>query len=72
MYLARQQLASDPTTRHVEVVAGDFFTGMQPDRHDAVLIANVAHLFSPEHNRDLLRRTRKAVPEGARLLLVDL
>ena len=27
--------------------------------------------FSPEHNLELLRRTRDAVPAGARLLLVD-
>lgn len=69
--LARQHLASDPTTRQVEVVAGDFFTDTLPEGHDVVLIANVMHLLSPEHNLELLRRTREAVPEGARLLLVD-
>jgi SAM-dependent methyltransferase len=69
--LARQHLASDLATRQVEVVAGDFFADPLPEGHDAVLIANVVHLFSPEHNRDLLRRTRRVVPNGARLLLVD-
>lgn len=69
--LAHEHLATDPATRHVEVVAGDFFADALPGGHDAVLIANVAHLFSPEHNVDLLRRTREAVPAGARLLLVD-
>jgi SAM-dependent methyltransferase len=69
--LARQRLASDPATRHVEVVAGDFFVDPLPQEHDAVLIANVVHLFSPEHNRELLRHTRHAVPPSARLLLVD-
>lgn len=69
--LARQQLAGDLTTQRVEVVAGDFFADPLPDGHDAVLIANVAHLFSPEHNLELLRRTRHATAEGARLLLVD-
>lgn len=69
--LARQQLESDPATRQVAVVAGDFFTDPLPEGHDAVLIANVVHLFSPEHNVDLLRRARAAVPAGARLLLVD-
>jgi len=37
-----------------------------------VILANVAHLFSPERNRTLLRRVRQAVVPGARLLLVDL
>ena len=69
--VAREQLAADAVTRHVEVVAGDFFAHPLPRGHDAVLIANVAHLFSPEHNLDLLRRTREAVSAGARLLLVD-
>jgi hypothetical protein len=36
-----------------------------------VLIANVIHLFSPEHNLDLLKRTREHVADGARLLLAD-
>lgn len=69
--LARRHLANDPVTRRVEVVAGDFFADPLPDGHDAVLIANVAHLFSPEHNLELLRGARVAAPEGARLLLVD-
>ena len=69
--LARQQLAADPATRQVAVVAGDVFVDPLPGGHDAVLIANVVHLFSPEHSRDMLRRTREASPDGARLLLVD-
>ncbi len=69
--LARRQLATDPATRQVAVVAGDFFADPLPGGHDAVLIANVAHLFSPEHNRALLRATRQTIPDGARLLLVD-
>ena len=69
--LARQHLAGHPAARQVEVVAGDFFADPLPDGHDAVLIANVVHLLSPEHNLELLRRTRDAVPAGARLLLVD-
>jgi SAM-dependent methyltransferase len=69
--LARQRLGGDPATRQVDVVAGDFFTDALPGGHDVLLIANVVHLFSPEHNCDLLRRARQAVPAGGRLLLVD-
>lgn len=69
--VARTHLGSDAATRQVDVVAGDFFTDPLPEGHDVVLIANVTHLFSPEHNLDLLRRTRAAVPADARLLLVD-
>jgi hypothetical protein len=53
------------------VVAGDFFTDPIPADHDAVLIANVMHIYSPAHNLELLRRTRARVQDGARLLLAD-
>jgi SAM-dependent methyltransferase len=69
--LARQRLAADPATGQVEVVAGDFLQDSLPDGHDAIIVANVVHLFSPEHNRALLRRLRDHVSAGARLLLVD-
>ena len=36
-----------------------------------VLVANLMHLLSPDHNKDLLKRARASVPAGARLLLAD-
>jgi O-methyltransferase/methyltransferase family protein len=69
--IARQRFADHPAGKGAEVVEGDFFVDAIPEGHDAVLIANVMHLFSPEHNLDLLRRTRERVPDSARLLLVD-
>jgi SAM-dependent methyltransferase len=69
--VARQRFAGDPSVQRAQVVAGDFLTDPLPDGHDAVLIANVIHLFSPAYNLALLRRTRAHVPDGARLLLVD-
>lgn len=70
--LARRRLAGDnPGAYATEVVDGDFFHDPLPQGHDAVLIANVMHLFSPDHNKDLLRRTRASVAAGARLLLAD-
>ena len=69
--VARGHLASDPATEQVKVVEGNFFNDPIPAGHDVVLIANVVHLISPERILELLRRTRRDVPEGARLLLVD-
>jgi hypothetical protein len=69
--LARQRLATDPLAPHADVVEGDFFSDALPGNHDVILIANVFHLFSPEHNRDLLRRVRGCAAAGARLLLAD-
>jgi SAM-dependent methyltransferase len=69
--VARPRLAGDPAASRAEVLEGDFFQDPIPDDHDVVLIANVIHLFSPEHNLELLRRTREHVTGGARLLLAD-
>jgi SAM-dependent methyltransferase len=70
--VARQRLEREPLQRPIAVVAGDFFTDPLPTGQDAIILANVVHLFSPERNRALLRRLRQAVAPGARLLLVDL
>jgi SAM-dependent methyltransferase len=69
--VARQKLAGDPIVGRLHIVAGDFFTDPIPDGHDAVLVANVIHLYTPERNLALLRTLRQCVPDGARLLLVD-
>lgn len=50
---------------------GDFFTDPIPQDNDVIIIANVMHLLSPEHNLVLLRRLRQNVRDDATLLLVD-
>ncbi len=60
-----------PFGNRVHVVEGNFFIDPIPTGHDAVLLANIAHLFTQEQNVDLLSRLRKIVPDGARLLIVD-
>jgi SAM-dependent methyltransferase len=69
--IARQRFATTEPGRRAQAVPGDFFADLVPEGHDVVLIANVIHLFSPERNRELLRRTRARVSTGSRLLLAD-
>jgi SAM-dependent methyltransferase len=69
--VARRYLAGRPEAARIKVVEGDFFEGSLPEGADAVILANVIHVFSPVRNLDLLRRTRRRVSERARLLLVD-
>ena len=69
--LARKRVVNTPLEESVQVVEGDFFTDPLPGGHDAVILANVVHLFSPAHNLALLQRIREHVPDEARLLLVD-
>jgi SAM-dependent methyltransferase len=69
--LARELLADDPAARAIQIIAGDFFETPIPPGYDAIILANVVHLFSPARNLALLRRIRASVPPSARLLLVD-
>jgi hypothetical protein len=55
----------------IDVVEGDAMAGTLPAGHDVVLVANLAHYWSPPQNRDLLGRIRTATEPGARLLLAD-
>ncbi|HSE89927.1 MAG TPA: methyltransferase [Candidatus Binatia bacterium] len=70
--VARQRLAGNPLESRIQIVEGDFFKTSIPGGHDAIIVANVIHVFSPERNLELLRRIREFVSDGSRLLLVDL
>jgi SAM-dependent methyltransferase len=70
--VARQHVAREPEGTRIEVTEGDFLTDPVPPGHDAIVLANVVHVLSEEHNRALLQRARAAVTPGARLLIVDL
>jgi hypothetical protein len=69
--VARRRLATIPLAQDVRIVEGDFFQDSIPPDHDAILIANVWHNYSPERNVDLLHRVRRSVAAETRLLLVD-
>lgn len=69
--LARAELATGPTAGRVEVVAADVLVDPLPAGSDVVILAHLAHLFSPEQNITLLERLRDVTPPGGRLLLVD-
>ena len=69
--IVTEQAATGPLAARMTAVGADIFTDPLPGGCDAILVANVVHLFSPERIVELLRRLREAAPPGARLLLVD-
>jgi putative sterol carrier protein len=69
--LARQRLAVAPCFDRIDVVECDFFKDPIPTDHDAMLVANVVHIFSPAQNMEMFRRLRCSGDIGTRLLLVD-
>jgi O-methyltransferase/methyltransferase family protein len=69
--VARQTIAASSVAARIKVAEGDIFKDPLPAGHDAVILANVVHLFGPDRVLEMLRRVRKRVPDGARLLLAD-
>lgn len=69
--LARENLKARKSDGRVRFYEGDLLRDQLPTGYDAFLLANVVHLLTPEHNRDLLERVCASAPSRARLLLVD-
>ena len=69
--IARDRLAGTSVRDRIEIVGGDALEDSVPAGHDAILVANFAHLLPPERNIALLRRLREASEPGTLLLLVD-
>lgn len=69
--VARDRIAAAGLGDRVDVTAGDATVDEFPTGFDAFLLANVVHYWSPEQNRQVLRRIRNAASAGAQLLLVD-
>lgn len=69
--VAEARIAAGPHTDRIELVGANALVDPLPEGHDALLVANLVHLFSPEHNRQLLQRLRQVAEPDARLLLVD-
>jgi hypothetical protein len=72
VHLARDNLNAYESDGRVRFYEGDLLQDQIPTGYDAFLLANVVHVLTPEHNRDLLKRVRASAPPRARLLLVDI
>lgn len=69
--LAERRIAGELMTERIGVAGGDLTVDELPAGHDCALLANVVHCFSPDNNRMLLAKIRRAVVPGARLLIAD-
>jgi (2Fe-2S) ferredoxin/SAM-dependent methyltransferase len=65
-YIRRAGLEARILTR-----AGDMRTDTFGEGYDLVLLSAIAHMFSPEENRDLLSRIFRALAPNGRLVLQD-
>jgi cyclopropane fatty-acyl-phospholipid synthase-like methyltransferase len=70
--VAERVLKGHPLASRIQIVAGDMLGSPIPPGHDAIIIADVIHTLSAEHNLEMFASLRKSVDPGARVLLVDL
>jgi SAM-dependent methyltransferase len=68
---ARKRIDEAGLASRIGVVAGDAMAEALPSGHDVFLLANLVHYWSPDENRALLRRVRRAAETGSSLLLAD-
>ena len=69
--VARDRVSAAGLTDRIDVRDGDALNDELPAGYDVFLLANLVHYWSPEQNRELLQRVRRAAEPGARLLLAD-
>ena len=70
--IAQEHIAKAGLSDRITVRPGDMLTVELPDRsYDLVLLSSICHMFSPEENRALLARARKALCPKGRIAIAD-
>lgn len=69
--VAKQRISAAGLAARIDVLVGDVLKDALPTGHDAFLLANLIHYWSPAGNRALLKSVRAAAAPGALLLLAD-
>ena len=55
----------------MELNPGDLFNTSFGEDYDTVFYSNILHIYSPEENKQLFLKMKKALVKGGRLILVD-
>ncbi|NMN96160.1 methyltransferase [Antrihabitans stalactiti] len=69
--IARDTIAERGLGDRIDVVEGDMFAEPFPSGHDCVLFANQLVIWSPDQNRELLRKAHAALPDGGQVLIFN-
>lgn len=69
--VARKRITAAGMSEHIAIATGDAMNDELPQGYDVFLLANLIHYWSPDQNRALLQRVRRAAQPGAPLLLAD-
>lgn len=70
--IAQKHIADAGLSERIAVRAGDMLNvDFEPQAYDLVLLSSICHMFSPEENRALLTRVRKALSPKGRIAIAD-
>lgn len=59
-------------TERVSTQAGNFFTDDFPTGADCILFSHILTIWSRQHNIELLKRAREALPDGGRVMIFNM
>ncbi len=69
--IAQKHIAEAGLGERVTTRVGDLLTDEFGENYDLILLSAICHMLSPEENQDLLRRCRRALAPGGRIVIRD-
>lgn len=69
--IARPNVEAAGLADRVTLVGGDFYTDELPGGADAAWVSAIIHMNSPQQNRELYAKVRRALNDGGRILIRD-
>jgi cyclopropane fatty-acyl-phospholipid synthase-like methyltransferase len=57
--------------KRVDVIGGDLFTDSYGGPYDVIFYSNVVHIYGPKENFQILKKVKKALRPGGRLIIVE-
>jgi ubiquinone/menaquinone biosynthesis C-methylase UbiE len=69
--MARTTCGQDPCASRIAFREADFRTGDLGGPYDVILLFNIIHGSTPDHNLALLHRVRAALKKGGRVIILD-
>jgi ubiquinone/menaquinone biosynthesis C-methylase UbiE len=70
--LAEENIAEHGLSDRIKTHVGDLFDTPYPSGLDAIIYCHMFTIFSPEENRQILRKTGEALPEGGKAIIFNM
>lgn len=57
--------------KQVDIIGGDLFNDSYGGPYDVIFYSNVIHIYSPQENRQILKKIKTALKPGGQLIIVE-